>query len=112
MSFEEALKYLSISERSLRAIVQRSKEQLMGKCVEGPTIRFFQIKPKAAIKFRREWLDDFILRYTHDPDPTARRPPEVPRSKTNESGTAGFGFPDGTAEPNLRIRLRFVRPLN
>ena len=61
MSFEEALKYLNTSERSLRAIIQRSKDQLKGKFVEGPTIRFFQTKANTAIKFRREWLDDFIL---------------------------------------------------
>ncbi len=101
MSFEDALDYLKMSDRSLRKIVQRSKEQLVGKCVAGPTICFCQIHAKGAIKFRREWLDDFIRRYTHNPHAAARRPPEVRRSKTHESGEVGFGFSDGTAEPSL-----------
>lgn len=101
MSFEDALDYLKMSDRSLRDIVQRSKEKLKDKCVAGPTICFFQIHAKGAIKFRREWLDDFIRRYTHNPHAVARRPPEVRRSKTHESGEVGFGFSDGAAGPNL-----------
>ena len=100
ISFEEAARILGLGERSLRKIIQRSRERIEGRWTSGPTIRFFQVHPKAAIKFRPEWLDEFICQHTHDPSSASRRIPEVFRRKTNEQ-TTGFGLPEGATEPEL-----------
>lgn len=101
IDFEEAIRILGIGERNLRKIIQRSRERIEGKWTTGPTIRFFQYHSKAAIKFRREWLEEFICQHTYDPRPSALQPAEVTRRKTKEDETAGFGFQGGSAEPDL-----------
>ena len=68
IGLEEAATYLGYKPKGLRQIIDRSKRRLRGYPVNGPTIRFFQIGSKAEIKFRREWLDEFIDACTHDPD--------------------------------------------
>jgi hypothetical protein len=101
IGFEEAARILGMKERSLRKIIQRSRDRIDGRWTSGPTIRFFQYHPKAAIKFRREWLEEFINQHTYDPRPSALQPPDVTRRKTKEDEAAGFGFQAGPAEPDL-----------
>jgi len=52
----------------MRKLIERSKRRLQGYPVKGPTIRFFQPNPGDEIKFRMEWLSDFIDACTHDPE--------------------------------------------
>jgi hypothetical protein len=99
IGFEEAARILDMGERNLRKIIQRSRERIEGRWTSGPIIRFFQFQPKAAIKFRRKWLDDFIHEYTHDPNSTSLLPPEAPRRKTKEHESVGFGSRGGSTEP-------------
>ena len=54
----------------MRKLIERSKRRLQGYPVKGPTIRFFQPSPGDEIKFRLEWLDDYIDACTHDPEKT------------------------------------------
>jgi hypothetical protein len=101
ISFEEAARILGMGQRKFREIIQRSRERIEGRWTCGPTIRFFQSQPKAAIKFRREWLEDFINEHTHDPNSPSLLPPESPRRKTKEHETVGFGTQGGSTEPIL-----------
>jgi hypothetical protein len=54
LSLEDAAKLLGYTPSGLRKIVRRTRE---GKA--GPAIRFFQVG-KGPIRFRSEWLDDFV----------------------------------------------------
>jgi len=54
LTLEEAAELLGYSTSGLRKIVNRTKA---GK--QGATIRFFQVG-KGPIKFRRDWLNEFI----------------------------------------------------
>jgi hypothetical protein len=54
LSLDEAAKLLGYSPSGLRKIVNRTKA---GK--QDAAIQFFQVG-KGPIKFRREWIDDFI----------------------------------------------------
>ena len=101
ISFEQALRILGMKERRLRGIIQTTRDRIAGKRTTGPTIRFFQYHPKAAIKFRLEWLEEFIREHTYDPRPSLLPPPELRRRQPKEPETAGFGFQAGTAEPEL-----------
>jgi hypothetical protein len=101
IGFEEAARILGMGQRNLRKIIQRSRERIEGRWTSGPVIRFFQSHLKAAIKFRRKWLDDFIHEYTHDPNSPSLLPPEPHRRKTKEHETVGFGSQGGISEPLL-----------
>jgi hypothetical protein len=101
IGFEEAARILGMGHRNLRKIIQRSRESIEGRCTSGPIIRFFQSHPKAAIKFRRKWLEDFIGEYTHDPNSPSLLPPELPQRKQTQRGTVGFGPQRGITEPVL-----------
>jgi hypothetical protein len=101
ISFEEAARILGMGQRNLRKVIQRSRERIDGKWTNGPTIRFFQCHPKAAIKFRRKWLDDFVSAYTHDPDSPSLLPPEPPRRRKKEHDKVGFGSQGESTEPVL-----------
>jgi len=59
---------LGYSPSGMRKLIERSKRRLEGYPVKGPTIRFFQPSPGDEIKFRPEWLDEFIDACTHDPE--------------------------------------------
>ena len=52
--------------------------------VKGPTIQFFQPGPRASIRFRQEWLTDFIKRHTVNPTatPLVERVPRPPVPST------------------------------
>ena len=60
LSLKEAAAYLGYTERGLRKIVGRSWLARRGRIVNAPTIEFSQAGKRGAIRFRREWLDDFI----------------------------------------------------
>jgi hypothetical protein len=101
IAFEEAARILGMKERKLRKIIQRSRERIDGKWTSGPTIRFFQCQPKAAIKFRRKWLEDFIQAYTHDPESASFLPTESPCRKKEQHRQTGFGPQSQSSEPTL-----------
>jgi hypothetical protein len=68
LNLDEAAHDLALTPRTLRKLVERSRVRLRGIPVEGPTIRFFQSRPGAALKFRRAWLDAYIEAGTYRPD--------------------------------------------
>jgi hypothetical protein len=70
LSLEMAANYLDYSKRAMRRLIDRSRKRLSGQEVRGPVIRFFQPFPGADIKFRQEWLDEFIDQGSHDPKAT------------------------------------------
>jgi hypothetical protein len=101
IGFEEAAGILGMGERNLRKIIRRSRERIEGRWTSGPIIRFFQSHPKAAIKFRRSWLDDFIREYTHDPNSSSLLPPDAPRRKKSQPAKVGFGPQGENTESGL-----------
>ena len=101
ISFEEAAQILGMGERNLRKIIQRSRDRIEGRWTNGPTIRFFQTHPKAAIKFRHQWLDDFIREHTHDPESAFLLPADEPRRRKKEHQQTGLGRQDGDADQSL-----------
>jgi hypothetical protein len=68
LGFNEAARYLNLSPSALRKLMDHSRQRLCGLPVKGPTLRFFQSQPGAALKFRRAWLDAYIEAGTHRPD--------------------------------------------
>jgi hypothetical protein len=70
LSVKQGATRLGYSPSGMRKLIERSKTRLQGYPVKGPTIRFFQPSPGDEIKFRMEWLQDFIDACTHDPDTT------------------------------------------
>lgn len=71
LSLEEAAELLGYSPSGLRKIVNRTRAGKLG-----ATIRFFQIG-NGPIKFKREWLDDFIS--ANSVIPVQRRPKTDPQ---------------------------------
>ena len=67
LNLDEAVALLGYKPIGLRKIVDRSRAKTQGRNVSGPTIRFFQTCKCASIKFRREWIDEFIDQHSVDP---------------------------------------------
>ena len=67
IDLKEAAELLGYSVPGLRKVVNRSRRKLRGQPVNGPTITFFQAGQRSPIKFKREWVEDFIRRHTCDP---------------------------------------------
>ncbi len=67
LTLPEAAKILGYTEKGLRNIVERSKRALAGQRVNGPTVEFAQAGVRGAIRFRREWIENFIA--GHRPTP-------------------------------------------
>lgn len=65
LSLEQAAAYLGYSPSGLRKLVQRTRERKHGR-----TIKFFQSGKWSNIKFKQEWLDEFIEQGTVEPVPT------------------------------------------
>jgi hypothetical protein len=84
----EAASYLGYTAHGLRKIVNRSRRSHNGQSVRGPTIEFFQSRPKSTILFRREWLEQFIekhhVRAGVPTRPTIRKPSR--RNRRSDSG--------------------------
>jgi hypothetical protein len=59
----------------------------------GPTITFVQPGPKSPIKFKRQWIDDFIREHTCDPSQAIPQTPATPPRK--RTGEPGIAPPDG-----------------
>jgi len=83
LSLPEAAKLLGYTQKGLRNIVDRSKRALAGRRVEAPTIQFAQAGVRGAIRFRREWIDNFIA--GHPPAP-------YKRTKTTTRAKASHGL--------------------
>lgn len=73
LSISEAAEILGYTVKGLRKIIDRSKAKVQGARVRGPTIRFFQTTKGASVKFKLEWVEEFIERHTIDPFAHERR---------------------------------------
>ena len=71
LSIREAAEMLDYTEKGLRKIVERSRSKAAGARTHGPTIKFFQTGKGAPIKFRPEWIEEFIGENTVDPSKEA-----------------------------------------
>lgn len=68
MSLKDAAEYLGYpGDDALRQIVDRSKAKARGVATKGATIKFFQPSKGSPIRFKREWLDDFIAEHAVEP---------------------------------------------
>jgi hypothetical protein len=79
LSLAESADYLSMSPRNLHRIVSRSRSQASRG--QNPEIRFFQYL-RGRIKFRQEWLDDFIDRHS---TPVIAIPPPPRQRRTSRA---------------------------
>lgn len=64
LSLQEAAEKLGYTTKGLRKIVDRSRAKANGAETRGPTITFFQTTKGAPVKFRPEWIDEFIEAHT------------------------------------------------
>jgi hypothetical protein len=64
LSLQEAAELLGYTTKGLRKIVDRSRVNANGAETRGPTITFFQTSKGAPVKFKQEWIDDFIQQHT------------------------------------------------
>ena len=60
LTLKEAADYMGYTVGGLRKLVDRARVSHQGKYTEGPVIQFFQSTKKGPIRFKREWLDEFI----------------------------------------------------
>lgn len=81
VSMKDAAEYLGYSVDGLREIVDRSRRRANGSAVRGPFIKFFQAGKCGAVRFRKEWLDDFIEENTVDPTVPLTPKEKVVRAK-------------------------------
>jgi hypothetical protein len=72
LTLNEAAKVLGYTASGLRRIVNRTKAG-----GQGPTINFLQVG-QGPIKFRHEWLDEFIKANTLSPQGVERQPKKQP----------------------------------
>lgn len=72
LNLKEAAEYLGFTPGRLYEIVARSRRSHAGQVTQGPTVRFFQDKKKGSIRFKREWLDEFVR--AHQISPRDNRP--------------------------------------
>ena len=75
--------------KGLRKIVDRSRAKALGGKTRGPTIRFFQTTKGAPVKFKQEWLEEFVQQHTVNPD--NELPQRKQRKRLHEEQPA-FGF--------------------
>jgi|GEM_PF-2902074 len=80
LSLQEAADALGYTVKGLRRIIDRSRARARGLRTRGPTIKFFQAGEHSPIKFRREWIEEFVADHTVDPDP-----PKVSRPSPTET---------------------------
>jgi hypothetical protein len=76
INLRQAAELLGYSESGLRKLIARGD------------IRYFQVRPHAPIKFRQEWLDEFIDRGTKPSEPETRTRTTKPKPPT----VGSFGF--------------------
>ena len=87
LNLKQAAEYLGYSQDGLRKIIHRTRRARSGRPVNGPTIEFSQPGKGACIRFRREWLDDFIDRQRLIP-----ASPVVPRPRRARGPSHGFDY--------------------
>jgi len=80
LDLREAAAHLGISVKKLRKIVERSRKRAEGISVRGETIQFHQDGPGSQIRFKREWLDEYLTATTLDPT-TSKTKVQVTREK-------------------------------
>ncbi|MBN1909348.1 MAG: hypothetical protein JW818_06395 [Pirellulales bacterium] len=92
LNLKQAASLLGYKERGMRKLIERSKKRLLGYPVNGPTIKFFQPRPGDDIKFRPEWIQEFIDACTRDPEKaplvTLIAKPKRDRGKNLRPGSA------------------------
>lgn len=79
ISLSDAAQLLGYSTSGLRKLVRRR------------AIRFFQLRPHSPIKFRREWLDEFVAAHCAEPG----APADVKKRQKPKAGSIvepAFGF--------------------
>jgi hypothetical protein len=82
LNLQEAAETLGYTVKGLRRIVERSRAKARGVRTRGPTIKFFQAGEHSPIKFRREWIEEFIVGHTVDPG----------NGKEHKSAVENFGL--------------------
>jgi hypothetical protein len=90
IGLEEAAKMLGYTAKGFRKIVDRSRAKVRGQRTSGPTIRFFQATKGAPIKFKPEWIEEFIAEHTFDPHPIAQPEKTSVRPKLPIGDNAGL----------------------
>lgn len=74
LSLVEAAKLLGYSTSGLRKL-----------CKNG-LIRFFQVKPHSPLKFKREWIDEFIEQKSHPTEVEKKQDQKLPKRLPNRFG--------------------------
>ena len=74
LSLNEAATYLGYTRNGLWRIVERSRTSHQGKYTEGPTLKFFQSTAHGPIRFKREWLDEFVAQHRIEPSDNEQVP--------------------------------------
>jgi hypothetical protein len=96
LSIQEAADALGYSAKGFRKFVDRSRAKANGARTRGPTIKFFQASKGAPVKFKPEWIEEFVAAHTLDPDATAfREGPATTKGRNgqkNGSISGDFGF--------------------
>ena len=96
LSIRQAAEMLGYTEKGIRRIVIRSRAKACGARTTGPTITFFQAGTRGAIRFRPEWIQQFIDENTVDPSAATAHPA---RSKKRQGRRAANGAPaNGTGK--------------
>jgi excisionase family DNA binding protein len=79
ISLSQAAELLGYSTSGLRKLVRRRE------------IQYFQARPHSPIKFRREWLDEFVESGSTKPGPVDPGPrPRKRKTPPLKSGAHGF----------------------
>ena len=81
IGLREAARMLGYTEKGLRKIVERSRARAAGLRTHGPTIKFFQTGRGSPVKFRLEWIEEFVEGNTIDPEQTIHARGPSPRKK-------------------------------
>ena len=68
MSMQNAADALGYTVKGLRKIIDRSRAKAKGARTLEPTIKFFQTVKGAPVKFKEEWIEEFIEEHTIDPN--------------------------------------------
>ena len=87
LNLKEAADALGYTVKGLRKIVDRSRRRTLGARMRGPTLTFFQTTKGAAVKFKPEWIEEFIEEHTH-----AAGKPKTRSRRKREKQEASFGF--------------------
>ncbi len=87
LSLQEAADALGYTVKGLRKIVDRSRDKANGARTRGPTITFFQTTKGAPVKFKPEWIEEFVADHTF-----SSGKPKTKTRKKREKQEAAFGF--------------------